>query len=117
MFLEDQLALFAILFAISGIISTALLLEWQIPVPTTISELSTFPEQTKVVFKARILEWKSFQQKDRLELFDGNQVTAFLAKNQFPPTQFQNSIFEFKAQITKKKPTIQVRILEVNRLD
>lgn len=116
MLLDDWLSIAAACISLVGLIGMVFLESFQQPVFTTIANLSELPEGTKVLFKARINHWKPFQEEIRLELSDGNMVSAKAPKSILVDWN-QSGVFEFWGKIEQKKPKLELTIGGAKRLD
>ncbi len=115
MLTEDWLSAGAILVSLAGLIGLMLLDSFQPPLVVTIGELPSAPDGRELVFRARIEKWKSFQDFDRLELSDGNTVSA-IAPKKLGLDWNQNSVFEFVGRF-ESKPKPKLTIAGAKRID
>lgn len=115
MLTEDWLSIGAILVSLAGLAGMVLLDSIQLPLVVTIGELSNASDGRELVFRAQIEKWKPFQDFDRLELSDGNTVSA-VAPKKLGLDWNQTSVFEFVGR-KESNPKQKLTIMGAKRID
>lgn len=112
---EDLLSLGAIMVSITGLVGLVLLESFEQPVGTTIGEISKATDGSTLVFRARIEKWRALRDFDRLELSDGNTVSATASKK-LGLDWNQSGVFEFVAR-KGRSPKQPITIVGAKRVD